>query len=191
MSAVTLTFLAIGGLSLLLLLLSLRGHRFHHLHRLSHRLSHRLRLRPRSRTYALPAFSGFLGAFGFGGAIAAELSPLRGTAAALFAAGVGVLAGVPAAWLAGRFVAAVTDMPTDGTPHSADLVGATGVVISEVPEDGLGQVRVSFAGQPMKFNARSASPLALGVKILVIGVPTPTSVIVAPIPEYLLTEEGP
>jgi membrane protein implicated in regulation of membrane protease activity len=186
MSGVTLTFLAIGGLSLLLLLLSLR---FRHLPRIGHRLRLRSRRR-RNAAFTLPMTSGFIGAFGFGGAIAIELSGLRGGQAVLLGSLVGVLAGVPFAWAAGRLVAAVTDMPTDATPHSADLVGATGVVISEVPDGGLGQVRLSYAGQPMKFNARSAQPLALGVKVLVIGVPSPTSVLVAPIPEYLLTEEG-
>jgi hypothetical protein len=79
---------------------------------------------------------------------------------------------------------------TDATPECAGLVGAMGVVISEIPAGGLGQVRLSYAGQPMKFNARADGPLALGVRVLVIGVPTPTSVLVTPLQAVLNLEEG-
>jgi hypothetical protein len=40
----------------------------------------------------------------------------------------------------------------------------------------------------MKFNARADGPLALGVRVLVIGVPTPSSVLVTPL-EAVLTRE--
>jgi membrane protein implicated in regulation of membrane protease activity len=191
---VTLTFLAIGGLSLLLLALSLRFHRTSRLRFLS-RLP--LRHRPgrrrgsRNRSYTLPVTSGFIGGFGFGGAIAVELSHRTGSAAVVLGCLVGLAVGLPFAWAAGRFVAAVADMPTDATPQSADLVGSTGLIVSEVPAGGLGQVRLSYAGQPMKFNARADGPLALGVRVVVIGVPTPTCVLVTPLDAMLITEEGP
>jgi membrane protein implicated in regulation of membrane protease activity len=194
MSAVSLAFLGLGGLSLLLLLASLR---FRHLGRLGHlghlgRFSHRLRLpgRRRSQGLSLPVTSGFLGGFGFGGAIAIEVTHRSGPAALLVGAVAGVVVGVPLAWAAGRFVAAVAGMHTDATPESAGVVGAIGVVISEIPVGGLGQVRLSYAGQPMKFNARADGPLALGVRVLVIGVPTPTSVLVTPLQAVLNLEEG-
>ncbi|GAA4262073.1 hypothetical protein [Dactylosporangium darangshiense] len=196
MSAVTLAFLGLGGLSLLLLLLSLRFRRIGHFRiplagRLLH---HRPRLRVlkargnQGAAYTLPITSGFVGGFGFGGAIAIELSHRTGPSAVLVGCVAGLVAGIPLAWGAGRFVAAVTDMPTDATPESAGLVGATGVVISEIPRDGLGQVRLAYAGQPMKFNARADGPLALGVRVLVIGVPTPSSVLVTPL-EAVLNRE--
>jgi hypothetical protein len=190
MSAVTLTFLGLGGLSLLLLLLSLRFRRIGHLRFLHLRFLHRLtRRRSPGGTYTLPITSGFIGGFGFGGAIAIELAHRTGPGAVLVGCVAGLAAGTPLAWGAGRLVAAVTDMPTDATPESAGLVGAIGVVVSEIPPGGLGQVRLSYAGQPMKFNARADGPLALGVRVLVIGVPTPTSVIVTPL-DAVLTEEG-
>jgi hypothetical protein len=199
MGAVSLAFLGLGGLSLLLLLASLR---FRHLGRAGHlghfgrlgrvgHLSHRLR-RPgrRSPGFSLPVTSGFLGGFGFGGAIAIEATHRSGDAALLVGAAAGFVVGVPLAWAAGRLVAAVAGMRTDATPESAGLVGAIGVVISEIPAGGLGQVRLSYAGQPMKFNARADGPLALGVRVLVIGVPTPTSVLVTPLQAVLNLEEG-
>ncbi|MET7397422.1 hypothetical protein ABZS66_28440 [Dactylosporangium sp. NPDC005572] len=169
----TLTFLAIGGLSLLMGLLSLR---FRHLPKV---------LRGRRSGFGWPAVSGFTGVFGFGGAIAVEVAGWGGARAALLGSVAGLAAGIPAAWLTGRFVAAVAGMPTDATPHSAGLVGATGVVISEVPAGGLGQVRLSYHGQPMRFHARADRPLALGVTVVVIGVNSPTSVHVAPLDEFL------
>ncbi|MEV6925270.1 hypothetical protein AB0M46_12315 [Dactylosporangium sp. NPDC051485] len=179
MSAVTLAFLGLGGLSLLLLLLSLRFRRIGHIGHF--RFPHR-RLRTRGSAYSLPITSGFIGGFGFGGAAAIELAHRTGPPAVLVGCLAGLVAGVPLAWGAGRLVAAVADMPTDATPESAGLIGAIGVVVSEIPPGGdLGQVRLSYAGQPMKFNARADDPLALGVRVLVIGVPTPTSVLVTPL----------
>lgn len=189
MDAVTITFLAIGCFSLLLLVLSLVGGHVHlgHLH-LGHLHIGHLHV---GHAHAgstgdggieltLPAIAGFLGAFGFLGAIAASLWPGHGAGTALLAAVVGLVAAVPAGWAGGRLMRAAMDMNTDGTLESSDLVGATGVVISPVPADGLGAVRLSVAGQQIRFNARSAEPLALGTRVLVIEVPTSTSVLVEP-----------
>ena len=193
MSVVTLAFLGLGGLSLLLLLLSLRFRRIGHvrvLHRLpAPRWLHLRAPRHGDAAYTLPAFSGFLGGFGFGGAIAVEALQRTGPSALLAGSVAGLVVGAPLAWAAARFVRAVDGMPTDATPESAGLVGATGVVVSEIPPGGLGQVRLSYAGQPMKFNARADAPLGLGARILVIGVPTPSSVLVTPLASLLSSQE--
>jgi membrane protein implicated in regulation of membrane protease activity len=189
MSAVTITFLGIGCLSLLLLVLSLvgSGHlHLGHLHLGHVHLGHFGHGHPGGGhdgvNLSLPVITGFIGAFGFGGAIAAELVPGHN---ALLAGGVGLLAAFPTAWGAGRLMNAAINMPTDGTLSSGDLVGATGVVISPVPADGFGEVRLTVGGQPMKFNARSAEPLAIGTYVFVIEVPSPTSVLVEPTPQVL------
>jgi membrane protein implicated in regulation of membrane protease activity len=178
MSAVTVTFLGIGALSLLLLVLSLVGGHLGHLG-----LDHGHAGQPSTGAdgdgfiLSLPVLTGFLGGFGFGGAIAAELVPGHHAWAA--AAG-GLVAAVPAAWLAGRLLRAAVTMPTDATPTSADLIGTTGVIISAVPDGGYGEVRLTVAGQPVKFNARSAAPLPPGTHVFVIDVPSPSSVMVEP-----------
>lgn len=185
MSAITITFLGIGALSLLLLVLSLVGS---HLHLGHLGLDHGHAGQPSTGadgdgyTLSLPVLTGFLGGFGFGGAIAAELVPGHHAWAA--AAG-GLVAAAPAAWLAGRLLRAAVTMPTDATPTSADLIGATGVIISAVPAGGYGEVRLTVAGQPVKFNARSAAPLASGTHVFVIDVPSPTSVLVEPTAHFL------
>lgn len=191
MSAVAGTFLAIGGFSLLLLILSLVGAgRIHlgHVHVAHvhighwHLGGHAGGASPHGGVeLSLPVIAGFLGAFGFGGAIAASLMPARG-GTWLVATLVGLVAAVPAAWAAGRMLRAAINIPTDATLSSSDLLGAPGVVISPVPADGLGEVRLAIAGQQMKFHARSDRPLALGTRVFVIAVPTPTSVLVEPTP---------
>ena len=129
----------------------------------------------------MPVLAGFLGAFGFGGAIVASLLP-GGPATAVIAAGAGLVAAIPTGWVVGRLVEAAMNMPTDSTLTSRDLIGAMGVVISAVPVGGYGEVRLSVAGTQMKVHARCDEPLALGTRVFVISVPTPTSVLVEPTP---------
>jgi membrane protein implicated in regulation of membrane protease activity len=198
MSAVV-VFLIIGGFALLLLVLSLLGGghlhlgHFHvgHLH-LGHLHLGHAHLGHAGGGHggggnggaelSLPVIAGFLGAFGFGGAIVESLLPGRGGTGLLIAVVVGLLAAVPTGWLAGRLVNAAMNMSTDATLTSNDLVGTVGVVITPVPVGGYGEVRLSVAGQQIKFNARSDQPLALGTRVFVIEVPTPTSVLVEPTP---------
>lgn len=190
MSAIAGTFLVIGGFALLLLVLSLFGGRLHlgHLH-IGHLHVGRIHLGriPGGAGHggtelSLPVIAGFLGAFGFGGAIAASLLPDGDATALVVAIVVGLLAAIPTGWLAGRLVNAAINMSTDATLTSNDLVGAMGVVITPVPVGGLGEVRLAIAGQHIKFNARSDEPLALGTGVFVISVTSPTSVLVEPIP---------
>ena len=198
MDAAVVTFLAIGGFAILLLALSLVGGRMHlghvhigHLHlgrlhlghlRLGHlRLAHPSGGPGAGLELSMPVLAGFLGAFGFGGAIVASLLP-GGAGAAVIAAGAGLVAAIPTGWVVGRLVEAAMNMPTDATLTSNDLIGAMGVVISAVPVGGYGEVRLSVAGTQMKLHARCDEPLALGTRVFVISVPTPTSVLVEPTP---------
>jgi membrane protein implicated in regulation of membrane protease activity len=196
MGSAVITFLAIGGFALLLLALSLVGGRIHlgHLHighlgrlhlghlRLGHlRLGHSSGGSGAGVELSMPVVAGFLGAFGFGGAIVASLLP-GAPAATVIAAGAGLAAAIPTGWLVGRLVEAAMNMPTDATLTSSDLIGAMGVVISAVPVGGYGEVRLAVAGTQMKLHARCDEPLALGTRVFVISVPTPTSVLVEPTP---------
>ena len=137
MDAVTVSFLATGGVALVLMLLSFTGRRAH-LGRLDLGRLHlgRLRVGPvravarAGRTAAgweltLPVMARFLRMFGFGGAVAASLSSGSTGSRTLLATVVGVAIGVPSAWLANRLMEAAMNMPTDATPTSGDLVGAT------------------------------------------------------------------
>ncbi|WCE01684.1 hypothetical protein PGH47_40855 [Streptomyces sp. HUAS 31] len=126
---------------------------------------------------SLPVLAGFTAMTGFGGAIA-----LGATAAGpAIATGVGVLAGLGTAWLTYRFGRALMRDQTAVTPNGGDLVGSSGRVVTAIPVDGFGEVLLQLAGQPAKFAARCAVPVARGAEVWVESAPTATSVVVRPV----------
>lgn len=133
---------------------------------------------------SLEVVAGFFGAFGFAGAIAVELIGAPGPAAA-----VGLVAAVPAAWLALRLSRAARTMPTDSTPRRQDLIGALGVIVTPVPAGtGFGEVRIVLGGQPVKLYARAQHAIPSGAHVFVVEAPTDTSVVVE---ETLRVDETP
>jgi hypothetical protein len=127
--------------------------------------------------FSLPAIAAFVGGIGFGGAAVTALLPdLPGPAVVLLAVLGGLLVALPLAAGAMRLSAALRDMPTEPTLTSSRLLGAQGIVVSGVPVGGLGEVRLSVAGQQLKYHARSALPLAAGTPVYVVDTPTDTSV---------------
>lgn len=125
---------------------------------------------------SVEAVAGFAGAFGFGGAIANELLGGRTPGMVAGAVAVGAAAAVPTAWLAARLSRAARTMRTDPTPTRDHLVGALGVVVTPVPAEGYGEVRVRLAGQPVKLNARADRPLPTGAQVFVVEALSETSV---------------
>jgi len=185
---VTATFLVIGGIGLFLLAASvLLGGHVHighlHIHLPFHFRTHGGAGHPAAdAALSLPSIAGFVGAFGFGGAIASQLLPGR---SATVPSLIGLAAALPTAWAATRLTRAAMQMRTDATPTQIDVVGAIGTVIRDIPDGGYGEVRVAFAGQLMKFHARAAVPLPAGAPVMVIDAPSTTSVVVestAPLP---------
>jgi membrane protein implicated in regulation of membrane protease activity len=172
---VTTTFLVIGAIGIFLLIASLfSGAHVGHLHLPIHLHTH-THTGHSDTAISLPSIAGFIGAFGFGGAIAAQLSHTRSAVLPLL---IGLVAAVPTAWLAARLTRAAMEMHTDATPTRADVIGSLGVVIREIPAEGYGEVRVGFAGTLMKFHAKATTALPAGARILVIEAPSSTSVIV-------------
>jgi membrane protein implicated in regulation of membrane protease activity len=166
MNAVTITFLCIGGLGVALLAVSLfLGDVLH--------LGHPDADGP----FSVPSVAGFVGAFGFGGAIVAAI-----TGGGLLSLVVGLVAGVavavPAAIGTMALAKMASRMRTDATPTRSDLVGRLGVIVTAIPAQGYGEVRVSVGGQPVKLNARADGPVSLGTRVLVIEAPSDTSVVV-------------
>ncbi|MGH3716838.1 MAG: NfeD family protein [Micromonosporaceae bacterium] len=130
--------------------------------------------------FSVATIAAFLGAFGFGAEAASALLPDLGGLTLLIAVVAGLIAAIPAAWLAIRLTRAVMDMRTDATLTRQDLLGASGVVLTRIPADGYGEVRLSLAGQQIKYNARAEQPIPAGSAIFVISAPTETSVVVEP-----------
>lgn len=120
--------------------------------------------------------AGFAGAFGFGAAIVNELLGARTPGAIAAAVAGGAAAAVPTAWLAARLSRAARTMRTDPTPTRDHLVGALGIVVTPVPADGYGEIRVRVAGQPVKLNARADRPIPVGAQVFVVQALSETSV---------------
>ncbi|WP_127502908.1 hypothetical protein [Actinoplanes solisilvae] len=156
----TVTFLVIGGVGVVVLALALLGGDLLHL--------------GVDGPVSLEVAAGFLGAFGFAGAIAAELIGSPGAAAAI-----GLVAAFPAAWLVLRLSRSARTMRTDATPTRQDLVGTLGVIVTPVPAGaGFGEVRVVLGGQPVKLYARAQQAIPSGAHVFVVEAPSDTSVIV-------------
>ncbi|MCV2491855.1 NfeD family protein [Geodermatophilus sp. YIM 151500] len=154
-------FLALGALGMLVLLVSLFVGEISHVD---------LGGTDADGPFSIPAMAALLGGVGFGGAAATALLPgtLSDGAALAAAAGVGLAVAVPLAWAAVRLSRALRDMPTQETLTRHHLIGAQGIVVSPVPSPGLGEVRLTLAGQQMKFAARSDLPLPSGTPVYVV-----------------------
>ena len=127
--------------------------------------------------FSVPAIAAFVGGIGFGGAAVTALLPdLPRAVTVLIALVGGLVVALPLAAGAVRLSAALRDMPTEPTLTRDRLLGAQGVVVSGVPAGGLGEVRLSVAGQQLKYHARSDVALPTGTPVYVVDTPTETSV---------------
>jgi hypothetical protein len=122
-----------------------------------------------------PVLGSFLAAFGFGAALIMFSTGVGATAGALG----GLASGAVVGGLALVMMRQLMDMPTDASMDTADLVGATGHVITPVPEGGFGEVTVRHLGSAHKLNARSTSgPIPAGTAVTVTAVLSTSSVLV-------------
>jgi membrane protein implicated in regulation of membrane protease activity len=138
--------------------------------------------------FSVPALAALLGGVGFGGAATASLLPdgLPDAGRALVALVAGLLLAVPLAWAVVRLSRGLRDMPTAETLTRHHLVGTQGVVVSDVPSPGYGEVRLVLAGQQLKFAARSDSPLRAGTPVYVVEALSETAVhVVSTVPDPL------
>jgi membrane protein implicated in regulation of membrane protease activity len=128
--------------------------------------------------FSVPAIAALLGGIGFGGAAASAVLPeaLPDPVTVLLALAVGLAVAVPLAWGAVRLSRALKNMPTQETLTRHHLIGAQGVVVSAVPSSGFGEVRLSLAGQQLKFAARSDLPLPAGTPVYVVEALSATAV---------------
>ncbi|WP_197429832.1 NfeD family protein [Auraticoccus cholistanensis] len=119
--------------------------------------------------------AGFIGAFGFAGALAYELSE---------SVAVGVVVGLGAGALIGVLVALGTRFlqrsSDDSTVRTASLVGRAGSVSTPVPAGGFGEITLVAAGHITRLNARSATPLPAGTTVTITQVLSATAVMVEP-----------
>jgi membrane-bound ClpP family serine protease len=159
-------FLAIGVLGIVLLLISLIVGE--HLHGIFDALGG-------GDWFTGSSLAAFLGALGFGGAIVQQL-----TNSTLLSVVGGITLGVVFGGLVAVGMTKLRLMETGGAVTTRELLDAPGVVLSDIPAQGFGQIRVTRQGQMMKLNAKSALPLATGTQVKVIDVLSATAVVVEP-----------
>jgi len=159
-------FLAIGVLGVVLLLISLVVGE--HLHGIFDALGG-------GDWFTGSSLAAFLGALGFGGAIVQQL-----TNSVLLAVIGGLVLGLAFGALIAYGMHKLRLMDTGGAVTTKELLNAPGVVLSAIPAEGFGEIRVTRQGQMMKLNARSALPLGTGTQVTVIDVLSATAVVVEP-----------
>ncbi len=121
------------------------------------------------------SMAGFLGALGFGGAIVLSL-----TGNIPMAIVAGLVLGLMLGATVGYGVLQLRRTQEGGVPQSAALKDKVGTVISDIPAEGYGEIRVMQGGLMVKVNARAGIPIKAGTQVTVTDVLSATSVHVIP-----------
>ena len=167
MDTMTLTFLVVGGLSVVLLLISVVVGDLGHF------------AADADGPFSLPALAAFLGGGGFAGGAAVSLldGEIGDTPRLLAGLGIGAVVALPLAFGAVRLMAGLMRMRTDETLTGAGLLGSHGVVVTAITSPtSFGEVRLTLGGHTLKYYARSQYPLPVGTPVYVVDVPSETSV---------------
>ncbi len=126
--------------------------------------------------FSSAVIGGFLAAFGFGAALVDGLNgPLPLTLV------VGAVAGLAAAWFASWLTRLIRGGGSDAAVSTADTLGREAQVVTGIPAQGYGVVRVRVGGHALQLNARAELPIEPGTEVFVTGVLSPTAVAVAPV----------
>lgn len=135
--------------------------------------------------FSAPVIGSFLSAAGFGGALLMEGTNGGAVVGALGGGAAGTVMAIVAVVLTRSLMRMRTDAPV----RLNDLVGRSGVVITRIPDAGLGEVSLVHMGQRMKLNARSEVVVPAGTRVVVIAVTSPSSVLVEPESTFWATQE--
>lgn len=127
-----------------------------------------------SDLFSISSLAAFIGAFGFGGALGLALLDNM-----VLAVIVGAIIGALAAWTA---VWATRKLKSDdGASFKSDsMIGHPARVITAIPADGYGEIRINVAGHVRKYSARSPIAIDAGDEVWVSAVVSPTAVEVTP-----------
>ena len=131
--------------------------------------------------FSTAALGGFVGALGFGAGIADALG-----APGLVVGGVGLASGLVAGWLALWLTRLLKSDDGSGAPSPDETLGHDATVLTAIPADGFGTVRVQLGGGTRQYNAKldpsqtDGTAIEPGTPVHVTGVLSPTAVTVAP-----------
>jgi membrane-bound ClpP family serine protease len=126
--------------------------------------------------FSSAVIGGFVSAFGFGAAVMQGI----GTPGVV-SVPVGVAAGVVVGWLAWWLTKLVKDGSSDGTLTPEDALGRSGRVVTGIPADGFGTIRLMIGGHSVQLNAKAEAPIDQGTEVHVTRILSPTAVLVAPV----------
>ena len=164
-------FLIIGGIGLVILLLSLV------LGEVLDSLFNAFDVEFGGGVFSTPVIGSFLAAFGFGAALTMYAAGIGATGGAVS----GLASGIVVGGLALLITRSLINMPTDHTPAATDLVGLRGTVVTDIPAGGYGEVSVRAYGHVEKRNARANEAIAAGEAVEVVDVLSASSVMVRPV----------
>lgn len=128
--------------------------------------------------FSTATIGGFTGALGFGGALTLNATSQMWLAWVV-GVGVGILSALGIAWLTRALKRSET---SNGVP-AGELVGQAGTVISPIPADGYGVVRITSGGHLLTLNAKASRPIEQGARVWVSEVLSASGVHVTPIDE--------
>ena len=125
--------------------------------------------------FSFTSIAAFVGAFGFGGALGLGL--VGNTVVAVIT---GVIVGALAAWGAIAATKALKSGENAASFRSDSMIGHAGRVITAIPADGYGEIRISVGGHVRKLSAKASVPIEAGQEVWVSSLLSPTAVEVTP-----------
>ncbi|MEN6642508.1 MAG: NfeD family protein [Armatimonadia bacterium] len=113
---------------------------------------------------SLRTILGFIGGWGWGGLIGYDMLKW-GIFSAPFGAAVGLLIAI----IVFRFSRFLYNQEATSTISTMHLIGQEGVVLTTIPQNGVGEIRIYARGVPLKALARAegSEPLAEGCRVIV------------------------
>ena len=125
--------------------------------------------------FSIATVSAFVGAFGFGGAIAQEI-----VGTLWFAIPIAVVMGVVFSWFTIWLTRKLKNSASGTSVNTKSLVGREARVITAVPTGGYGQVSLSVNGHRTMYSAKSSDEVPAGTSVWISGVLSATAVEVQP-----------
>ncbi|WP_316669362.1 hypothetical protein [uncultured Propionibacterium sp.] len=138
-----------------------------------------------SDVFSTAGLAGLVGGFGFGGAIGLGVSGLTPVGVLT-----GLLLGIALAYGSTRLTRVLRHQGSSNTVRTDSLVGSEASVITAIPADGYGQVRLSHNGHLVTISACSTTAIGAGERVWISEVLTPTAVGVEPIDALPAAGEG-
>lgn len=125
--------------------------------------------------FSVATISAFVGAFGFGGAIAQEIF-----GSLWLAIPIAVVMGLVFSWFTIWLTRTLKNSASGTSVNTKSVVGREAKVLTAIPEDGYGEIFLSVNGHRTKYSAKSRREVAAGTSVWISNVLSATAVEVQP-----------